>query len=80
MVTDMSTDEINNNFQMVASSDGDINDRANEVHFLFSYQCRSENPNFVFLGVGSLNSNQRQLNLTPTQLNPNSTQLQLNSN
>ena len=33
MVTDMKTDEIDNNFQMVTSSDGDINERANEVHF-----------------------------------------------
>ena len=43
MVTDMKTDEIDNNFQMVTSSDGDINERANEALFLFSYQCRSEN-------------------------------------
>ena len=33
MVTDMKTDEIDNNFQMVTSSDGDINERANEAHF-----------------------------------------------
>ena len=45
MVTDMKTDEIDNNFQMVTSSDGDINERVNEVIFLFSYQCRSENFN-----------------------------------
>ena len=29
MVTDMNTDEIDNNFQMVTSSDGDINEREN---------------------------------------------------
>ena len=58
MVTDMNTDEIDNNFQMVTSSDGDINERANEAHFLFSYQCRSENYNSA--------STKFELDLIPT--------------
>ena len=33
MVTDMKTDKIDNNFQMVTSSDGDLNERANKVIF-----------------------------------------------
>ena len=52
MVTDMKTDEIDNNFQMVTSSDGDINERANEVHFFYFHTS-----------AGLKTSTQLQLNL-----------------
>ena len=66
----MKTDEIDNDFQMVTSSDGDINERANEVIFLFSYQCRSENSaptKFQLDFIPTSTSIQPHFNSTSTQ-------------